>query len=284
MKVIEKINEMQEIAGSLRKKGNTIAVIPTMGYLHDGHCSLIRHGKEIADAVITTLFVNPTQFAPNEDFEKYPRDFERDFKLAEATGSDFLFHPSTEEMYPENFNSELKISGITEKFEGKFRPAHFNGVATVVAKLFNATLPDYAIFGQKDYQQTLVIKKLVKEFNFPIKIIVAPTMRETDGLAMSSRNVYLSPDERQKATILYKALCEGKKAIENGELNRINLNNILSDTLLTVRGIVIDYAAAADAETLDEPDVFNPNQSIVLQIACKIGKTRLIDNMMVLKE
>ncbi len=281
MKVIETISEMQNISNELRKSGKTIAVVPTMGYLHDGHCSLIRNGIDIADIVITTLFVNPTQFAPNEDFEKYPRDFEKDCKLAESNGSDYLFHPSVVEMYPKNFNSEIKISGISEKFEGAFRPTHFNGVATIVAKIFNATLPDYAIFGQKDYQQTLVIKQLVRDLNFSVKIIVAPTQREADGLAMSSRNVYLSPEERKNSVILFKALNIAKQSIDSGELNRKNINSILLETLKQILEISIDYACSADAETLDEPDYFTTGQSIVLLIACKIGKTRLIDNMIV---
>jgi pantoate--beta-alanine ligase len=281
MRIIEKISEMQNISNEMRKSYKTIAVVPTMGYLHEGHCSLIRLAKETADFCITTLFVNPTQFAPNEDFEKYPRDFERDFNLAKTNGSDFLFNPSVEEMYPSGFSSEIKIKEITEKFEGKFRPLHFNGVATVVAKLFNATLPDFAIFGQKDYQQTLVIKQLVKDFNFPVSIVVAPTIREHDGLAMSSRNVYLSTTDRNKATILYKALNNVKEAIKKGTRKKEEIDDILKDTLLSLPEIQIDYASSALADSLNEPDYFESGQKIVLLLACKLGKTRLIDNMVI---
>ncbi|MFH1051052.1 MAG: pantoate--beta-alanine ligase [bacterium] len=281
MKVIETITEMQQISNEQRKSGKSIALIPTMGYLHDGHCSLIRHGKVLADVVITTHFVNPTQFAPNEDFEKYPRDFERDCTLAESNGTDYLFHPSVSEMYPNDFNTEIKVSGISDKFEGKTRPAHFKGVATVVSKLLNATVPDFALFGQKDYQQYLVIKQMVSDLNFPVNIILHPTKREEDGLAMSSRNVYLSDEERMNATILFRALSRAKATIINGELNRQKINSIMADMLITIPGVKIDYASAAEANTLEEPENFNSGQSIVLLIACRLGKTRLIDNMVV---
>jgi len=281
MKIINTTAEMQRISSELKRNAKTISVVPTMGYLHEGHCSLMRAGKQISDILITTLFVNPTQFAPNEDFEKYPRDFERDCLLAEANGTDYLFYPEVKEMYPNDFNTEIKISGITDKFDGTFRPHHFNGVATIVAKLFNATLPDFAIFGQKDYQQTLVVKQLVKDLNFPVKIMVSPTLRENDDLAMSSRNVYLNTEERKNATILYQSLSAAYKSIKEGNLKRTEINDIMTDTLLKVKGLEIDYAAAADADAFDEPDNFIKGQNIVLLIACKLGKTRLIDNMVI---
>lgn len=281
MKIISTIAEMQKTSNELKISGKTISVVPTMGYLHEGHCSLMGTAKQMSDILITTLFVNPTQFAPNEDFEKYPRDFKRDTELAKTNGTDYLFYPDVKEMYPSGFNSEISISGVTDKFEGIFRPYHFNGVASVVAKLFNATLPDFAIFGQKDYQQTLVIKQLVRDLNFPVKIIVSPTLRESDGLAMSSRNVYLNPDDRQKATILYHALNKAKDSVENGNKNRTSINEIMTETLKQVKDIEIEYASSADADTFAEPDNFISGQTIVLLIACKIGKTRLIDNMII---
>ncbi|MFC2131944.1 pantoate--beta-alanine ligase [Bacteroidota bacterium] len=278
MKIIESISEMQAISTALRKDDKTIAVVPTMGYFHEGHISLMQLGRESADVVISTLFVNPTQFAPDEDFEKYPRDFDSDCKTAEENGTDYLFHPPVDEMYPLGYISEIRIGGIAQKFEGVTRPFHFNGVATVVSKLFNATLPDIAIFGQKDYQQAAVIKQMVRDLNFPVKIIVAPTKREADGLAMSSRNVYLSSEFRKQAPVLYKALETAKKAIEKGERNTKAINNILHKTLMSKPDIKIDYACAADALTLEEPEVFTDGQQIVLLIACYLGRTRLIDN------
>ncbi len=281
MEVIEKIKDMQTISKELQKEGQKIGFVPTMGYFHKGHLSLMEIAKQYADKTVVSLFVNPTQFAPNEDLNKYPRDFERDRTLAENIGVDYLFYPNVEEMYPKNYNLTIVLGGITNKFEGIKRPTHFNGVATVVAKLFNIVLPDIAIFGQKDYQQSLVVRKLVKELNFPIKIIVAPTVREKDGLAMSSRNVYLSSEQRNVANILYLALEEAINAINDGEKNRKKINAIMHKKLREVKEIKIDYASAADAETLEEPENFYPGQHIVLLLACYLGKTRLIDNSLI---
>ncbi|MCL5990882.1 MAG: pantoate--beta-alanine ligase [Bacteroidetes bacterium] len=281
MRVISKPNEMQSIAESLRREGKKIAVVPTMGYLHEGHISLIRKGSELAGIVITTLFVNPTQFGPNEDYEKYPRDFARDFKYAEDAGSDFLFNPVSDDIYQEGYNTLISISGITDKFEGASRQRHFDGVATIVAKLLNITKPHYAIFGQKDYQQTLVIKQLVRDFFFDLSVVVAPTVREADGLALSSRNVYLSQDERRKAVILFKALVEAEDAIQKGENRRKIINAILHNAIRSIPEIKIDYASAADADTLEEPDVFLPGEHVILMLAVFNGKTRLIDNALV---
>lgn len=281
MEVINSIKLMQEISESIRYSGKKIAVVPTMGYLHTGHLSLIRKAKEIADIVITTLFVNPTQFGPNEDYDKYPRDFNRDFELTKNNGSDYLFYPDTKEMYPINFSTSIDISKITEKFEGAFRPGHFKGVATVVAKLFNITKPHYAIFGQKDYQQTLVIKRLVEDLNFNIEIIIAPTIRDYDGLALSSRNTYLSTSEREKAGILFKAIETVKSEIAKGQRERLILNSHLHKTLRQIPEIKIDYASCAIANTLDEPEFFLPGDEVVILIACYLGKTRLIDNSII---
>lgn len=281
MQVINNIKLMQEISESIRYSGKKIAVVPTMGYLHTGHLSLINKAKEIADIVITTLFVNPTQFGPNEDYDKYPRDFNRDFELTKNNGSDFLFYPDTKEMYPINFSTSIDISKITEKFEGVFRPGHFKGVATVVAKLFNITKPHYAIFGQKDYQQTLVIKRLVEDLNFDIEIIIAPTIRDYDGLALSSRNTYLNKAEREKAGILFKAIETVKSEIAKGQRERLILNSHLHKTLRQIPEIKIDYASCAIANTLEEPEFFLPGDEVVILIACYLGKTRLIDNSII---
>lgn len=281
MKVIETIKEMQELSKKHKSEGKVISVVPTMGYLHKGHLRLIEKAREISDIVITTVFVNPTQFAPDEDFEAYPRNFERDSKLAESGGTDYIFHPSVNEMYPMGFSTAVVMSGITKKFEGKSRPNHFAGVTTVVAKLFHATVADKAIFGQKDFQQCLVIKKMVKDLNFPTEIIISPTVREQDGLAMSSRNKYLSEEDRKNAGILFRALEKAREEIEKGEYQRKIINAHMIKTLRTVPSIKIDYSLSADAETFEEPEVFPAGREIVLLIAAYLGKTRLIDNMLV---
>lgn len=280
MKIITKVREMQEVSESIRREGKKIACVPTMGYLHEGHLSLVKKGKVLADVVITTNFVNPTQFAPNEDFEQYPRDLERDCKLLEEAGADYVFAPSAEEMYP-GYNTEINIKGVSQKFEGLFRPIHFNGVASVVAKLFIATKPHYAIFGQKDYQQTLVVKQMVRDMLFDTEIIIAPIIREEDGLARSSRNIYLSQEERQVATTLHNALLAAKTTIEAGVRNRDRINSVMKNYINETGAFKIDYASIADAETLEEPMDFKSGLKAVLLVAAYLGKTRLIDNELV---
>jgi len=281
MKIIDNIKSMQQLSTELRKNGLKIACVPTMGYLHEGHLSLIKRGKELADVVVTTLFVNPTQFGPTEDFSLYPRDFDRDVKLAQDAGCDIMFVPENSDIYPTGFSTNLYISGITEKFEGEFRPGHFDGVALIVAKLFNAVLPDIAVFGQKDFQQTLVIKKMSDELNFPIDIIVAPTIREENGLAKSSRNKYLTDEQKEKASIIFKALNEAKLAIESGERDRKIINAHMIKTLRELQEIKIQYSAAVLADDLSRPAMFLYGDKVALMIACYIGKTRLIDNILV---
>lgn len=281
MEVVRTVKEMQAVANKLRSDGKSIACVPTMGYLHEGHISLITRAKELADIAVATLFVNPTQFAPNEDFSRYPRDFDRDSKLCEQAGLDYLFAPTETEMYPEGYNTDIRILGISEKFEGVFRPTHFNGVATVVAKLFNAVRPDLAVFGQKDYQQTLVVKQMVRDMLMGVSIVVAPTVRESDGLAKSSRNIYLSAEQRQIALTLHNALNDAIAAIESGEKRRKVINGIMHNTIRTAGAFQIDYASSADATNLDEPETFASGQKIVLLIAAYLGKTRLIDNHLI---
>ncbi len=271
---------MQEFSLEQKKQGKMIGFIPTMGYLHEGHLSLIKKSKDMTDVTIASIYVNPTQFAPNEDFTKYPRDFERDKSLAEDAGCDAIFFPSDKEMYPDGYETMVLVDSITKKFEGEKRPGHFDGVATVVTKLFNAVMPDFAFFGQKDYQQTLVIKKLVRDLLFPVSIVIVPTFRQSDGLAMSSRNVYLSTYERTRANIIYKTLLTAKEAILNGEKRRKIINAIMINSLRSEPLVRIDYASAADAEDLSEPEEFQIGQQIVLLIAIYLGKTRLIDNML----
>lgn len=280
MKIITKVREMQQISESIRREGKKIACVPTMGYLHEGHLSLVKKGKEYADVVITTNFVNPTQFAPNEDFDKYPRDLDRDCKLLEEAGADYVFAPTAEEMYP-GYDTEINIKGVSQKFEGIYRPIHFNGVASVVAKLFIATKPHYAIFGQKDYQQTLVVKQMVRDMLLETEIIVSPIVREADGLARSSRNIYLSPEERQIAPTLHNAILAAKTTIEAGVRNRDRINSVMKNYINETGAFKIDYASIADADTLEEPMEFKSGQNAVLLVSAYLGKTRLIDNELV---
>lgn len=281
MKIVEKTKLMSKISDELKKEGETIAFVPTMGYLHDGHLSLLKKARELADISVVSIFVNPTQFAPNEDFSKYPRDAERDRELLEKEKCDFLFYPSVSEMYPEGFDAVVRVGGITKKFEGEKRPSHFDGVATVVAKLFNIVKPNVAIFGQKDYQQALLIKKLVRDLNFDVQIYVAPIVREKDGLAMSSRNAYLSPELRKQSPALFKALNKAAEAVESGERKRKIINAIMIKELRKYKDVRIDYASAALADDLSEPEEFEPGDKLVLLLACYLGTTRLIDNLVI---
>jgi len=249
-----------------------------MGFLHEGHLSLIRQSKKTCDVTIVSIFVNPTQFGPSEDFNSYPRDVQRDNKLLENEGVDFLFLPSTEEIYPKNFQTYVNVEYVTKKLEGEFRPTHFRGVATVVMILFNCIQPDYAFFGQKDAQQLAVIKQMVKDLKLDIKIIGCPIVRESDGLAMSSRNVYLSPLERKEALVLYRSLELARELIESGE-RRVNV--ILSDMtelFSKIPSANLDYIKIVEADTFEIIDELEKGKEYFVLIACKIGKTRLIDN------
>jgi pantoate--beta-alanine ligase len=281
MRIISKVKEMQKVADELRKEGKIIGVVPTMGYLHEGHLSLIRLAKEKSDVVITTIFVNPLQFAPNEDYDRYPRDFERDVKLAQSAGCDIIFHPSVEEMYPQNFLTYVEVDKLTKVLEGEFRPTHFRGVTTVVAKLFNITKPHIAVFGQKDAQQALIIKQIVRDLNFDIEIIVAPIVREPDGLAMSSRNVYLSDSERKDATVLYESLKLAEKLIENGERNSKNIILKMEELIKSKPTAKIDYIAIVEPETLEKVETLSEGKEYLIALAVRIGSTRLIDNTIV---
>lgn len=279
LNVIHSISDMQSISNALRKEGKSIACVPTMGYLHEGHASLIREAAKQYDIVVTTIFVNPLQFGPKEDFERYPRDPERDIAIISAAGGKYVFIPSIDEMYPPEYQTTITIGNISKSFEGLYRPGHFEGVATVVAKLFAATKPDAAYFGQKDYQQTLVIKQMVKDLNMGIDIQVIPTLRESSGLAMSSRNVYLSPEEKKSALVLQSALLTGLSLIREGIRSRISIEEQMKVILATCPEFEIQYCNAALGDTLEMPDEFSKNDEIVLLIAGFLGKTRLIDNM-----
>lgn len=281
MKVIRKIDELRQYSIEQRSKGKIVGLVPTMGFLHEGHISLITRATVECDVVITSLFVNPTQFAPHEDFDSYPRDFEHDYNLAKNADCDILFAPSREEMYLADNTTNISVGELAKLFEGKFRPQFFDGVATVVAKLFNAALPNKAFFGQKDYQQSLVVKKLSSDLNFGVEIVVCPIVRESNGLAMSSRNKYLTNDEKSNAKILFQSLVATKEFIEKGERNRKKINAYLQEHLRKLEILKIDYGLAADAHNLSEPNEFEDGSEIVMLLGTILGKTRLIDNMVV---
>jgi len=279
MRIVSSVQEMQRQSREFRPRSKKIAVVPTMGSLHEGHLSLIRLARENAEIVVTTVFVNPTQFAEGEDFTKYPRDIERDSLAAESEGTDILFVPDVEEMYPKGFRTFVEVPGLSGLLEGKSRPGHFRGVCTIVAKLFNCIMPDVAVFGQKDAQQVLVVSKMARDLDFPVRIIVAPTLREGDGLAMSSRNVYLSPVERAEAVVLYHSLQLSERLIGNGERNCRLIISEMEKLIMTKPSARIDYVSIADASTLMELESLQRGDVPLLSLAVKIGGTRLIDNL-----
>jgi len=275
MKIVNTISEMQKLSDELRKT-KRIGFVPTMGYLHEGHVSLIRKAKESGDITVASIFVNPIQFGPQEDLAKYPRDFKRDVALLEKEKTDIIFNPFTEEMYSHDFSTYVEVKELQDFLCGKTRAGHFVGVATVVTKLFNIVKPHFAVFGQKDFQQLAVIKKMVRDLNMDIEIIGHPTVREHDGLAMSSRNTYLSESERDKALLISTSLKKAEKLFWEGERKTATLRKEVEGVLRQKEGIDIEYIDICDAYTLEELDTIK--NRAVLAIACRIGKTRLIDN------
>lgn len=275
---ITTISELQNYLYRQRSKNRTIGLVPTMGFLHEGHLSLIRKAKMENDVVVVSDFVNPTQFAPNEDFESYPRDIERDVELAVNAGADVVFHPSVDEMYPKGSSTFVEVEGdITKVLCGASRPTHFKGVTTVVNMLFNIVRPRKAYFGQKDAQQVAVLMKMVDDLHMNVEIITCPIIREKDGLAMSSRNTYLSAEERKQAVILNKALQASKEAFEKGEKNTLKLTEIIIEKINEMPLAVIDYVSILEFPTL-EP-VSSIKKEALAAVAVKFGKTRLIDNV-----
>ena len=278
MEVIKRTAEMQEISLRLKREGRIIGLVPTMGYLHDGHLSLIKKARRENDIVIMSNFVNPLQFGPKEDFAIYPRDLDRDNILAESAGVDYVFAPTTEEMYPQGYDTYVEVKGpITEKMCGKSRPGHFKGVTTVVLKLFLITQPDRAYFGQKDAQQAIVIRKMVTDLNVPVKIITCPIIREEDGLALSSRNTYLSSEERLQALALPRALSAGRDMIMKGETDPQKVRLHIKQILESSPGIRVDYVEVVDGDDLSDLSVIKGK--VLLAAAVYVGKTRLIDNI-----
>lgn len=277
MKIVKSIKEMQEISTALKRKGEIIGFVPTMGYLHEGHLSLIRLAKKKSDVVVTSIFVNPLQFGPKEDFQRYPRDLKRDTRLARKAGCDILFVPGQKQMYPERYSAFVNVEKLADTLEGKFRSGHFKGVATVVAKLFNIVQPDLAFFGQKDAQQVVIIQKMAQDLNFNLKIIVAPTVRDDSGLALSSRNIYLAEDEKKTAKVLFESLKKAQDVIEQGETNSFKIIHEMEKMILSRPKTIIDYIAITDSKTLEPLEKLSGE--VLITLAVFVGSTRLIDNL-----
>ncbi len=280
MKVITSVKEMREHSLKARLNGKTVGLVPTMGYLHQGHMSLARASVKESDMTVLSVFVNPSQFSEGEDLDRYPRDLERDHALAEKEKVDILFAPSAREMYPEGYSTYVEVEGaMTEGLCGKSRPGHFRGVTTVVAKLFNIVVPDTGYFGQKDAQQAAVIKKMAKDLDLPVRIRVMPIVREDDGLAMSSRNSYLTGEERAKALRIPESLNKAAHLIKGGEVSSETVKNEIKNILLRDDGLEVDYIEIVDTETF-EP-VGELRAGTLIAVAAKVGETRLIDNVMI---
>ena len=280
MKILKKINEVRDEIKKVKKENKIIGFVPTMGYLHEGHISLIKKAKEECDYVVVSIFVNPTQFCPGEDFDRYPRDIERDIKILENEKVDLLFNPNIEEMYKKEHKTWVIVDEISDIYEGKFRPGHFKGVCTVVIKLFNIVQPDKAYFGWKDFQQLIIIKKMVDDLNIPVEIIGCPTIREKDGLAASSRNVYLNEEERKKALCLYKALKKIEEMIKNEKIYECEIlikegRKIIEEE----EGVEIQYLDIVSMDNMKKLEKIEGKAVIIGAI--KIGNIRLIDNLIV---
>jgi pantoate--beta-alanine ligase len=277
MDVITTVREMKAYARAIHQRGETICLVPTMGYLHQGHLDLMRMGRNLADHLIISIFVNPTQFGTGEDLSVYPRDFQRDRRLSEDVGVECIFFPDVEEMYPQAYATYVNVEGMTESLCGRSRPTHFRGVTTVVAKLFNICDPDVSVFGQKDYQQLAVIRRMVEDLNMNVRVVAHPTVREADGLAMSSRNKYLSGEQRQEALVLSRALNMARDLVTRGEKAAERVRQAAIDMIASTPEAVVDYVEIVHPDTLHCIDVIDDRA--VMALAVKIGSTRLIDNI-----
>ena len=291
MQIIKAPHKLTSIIKSLKKRGKTIGFVPTMGCLHDGHVSLIKKARKENDIVVLSIFVNPTQFGPKEDYKKYPRNFSRDTAIAKKAGVDIIFVPEVKDIYPKGFSTYVEENNLSHILEGVIRPNHFRGVTTVVLKLFNIVQPDISYFGQKDYQQAVIIKKMVKDLNLDTEIKVLPTVREKDGLAQSSRNTYLNKEQRKSATILYRSLTSAKRLIENGLTDAEEVKKRMREMIKKANpapdptsrrddaGVNIDYIEIREPETLQPIKKITGN--VVILLAVRIGKVRLIDNIII---
>jgi pantoate--beta-alanine ligase len=279
MKTIHEPHLMQREADELRSAGKRIALVPTMGALHGGHAALIREARTRGDVVVVTLFVNPTQFGEGEDFGRYPRDIDRDVLRVSDAGGDILFAPETTSMYPPGYQTFVDVETLSRRLEGAARPGHFRGVTTVVTKLFNIARPHCAVFGQKDAQQVVVLRRMVRDLDLGIEIIVVPTVREQDGLAMSSRNAYLTPSQRGEAPVLYRSLRKGEDMIRAGERSAEAVVARVTAEITAHSSAVIDYVSVAEAESLDPLPTLSPGTPVLVSLAARFGATRLIDNI-----
>ncbi|MBS3756297.1 MAG: pantoate--beta-alanine ligase [Desulfobacterales bacterium] len=269
---------MQTLAGDFRRQDRTVAFVPTMGYLHDGHLSLLAAGRQMADILVVSIFVNPTQFGPGEDYDNYPRDPERDRRLAENAGTDVLFMPEKDQLYPEGYETYVTQTHLPKHLCGLSRPTHFSGVTTIVAKLFNIVKPHYAVFGEKDYQQLAIVRKMTADLNFDTRIVGAPIVRESDGLALSSRNKYLTPQQRQSALSLNRALAEAQRMVAEGETRAETIIEKAVQIITAQPETEIDYVRICDPETLEDAAVID--HPVLMALAVHVGQTRLLDNTM----
>jgi pantoate--beta-alanine ligase len=278
MEIINRRQRMSSVARKIRRdQDRTIGLVPTMGALHEGHLSLVREARRMCDVVVVSVFVNPAQFGPGEDFERYPRDLTKDTALLTDYNVDFIFAPPVEEIYPRGFSTYVHVEGLSKQLEGAARPGHFRGVATVVTILLNVVRPDFTFFGQKDAQQAVIIRRLVRDLAFDTEVIVLPTVREDSGLAISSRNLYLKPEEQQAATVIHRALAKAKEAYKAGERHGDKLAELVISTIEAEPRARVDYVSVTDAETLEQLDKLD-ERPILVAVAAYIGKTRLIDN------
>lgn len=282
MHIITSIKEMQQWSLARRKDGKLVGFVPTMGFLHDGHISLVHESVKKSDVTVVSIFVNPTQFSATEDLSTYPRDFERDKNLLVAAGADVIFFPDAGMMYPDGFETYIIPGKTSTILEGESRPTHFRGVATVVSILFNAVLPDFAFFGQKDAQQCAVITRMTKDLAFPVQVVICPVVRESDGLAMSSRNVYLSETERKEALVLNKSLTAAKNMIFEGERRSHDILHVMNGILKSVPSASPDYTAIVQSDSFEKSEILESGKEYFVLVACRIGKTRLIDNILIL--
>lgn len=281
MTIIRTVSAIHSSVDRLRLEGKRIAVVPTMGALHEGHLTLIRTAKSAAEVVIVTVFVNPAQFGKGEDFDRYPRSWDRDEELASKAGADILFAPDTLTMYPEGYHTFVTVEAVSDVLEGKDRPGHFRGVATVIVKLFNCTKPHIAVFGQKDAQQVAVLRRMARDLDYDLSIMVVPTVREPDGLALSSRNVYLTVQERTEAPVLYKSLCRAGELVISGSRDSGAIRQAMEVMIRTNSSAEINYISIADAETLAEQPSLQTGEQILVSLAARFGRTRLIDNTVI---
>jgi pantoate--beta-alanine ligase len=279
MEIINRRQRMSSVARKVRREQDkTIGLVPTMGALHEGHLSLIREARRMCDVVVVSVFVNPAQFGPGEDYTHYPRDLTRDTALLTDYNVDYIFAPAAEEIYPKGFATYVVVDGLSDQLEGVSRPGHFRGVATIVTILLNIVRPDFAFFGQKDAQQTIIVRRLVRDLAFDTEIVILPTVREQSGLALSSRNAYLNEEEQQAAGVIYQALKRAREAYENGERNGGRLASVVRATVESEPRARIDYVSVTDAETLEKLDKLD-DRPVLVALAVHFGKTRLIDNI-----